>query len=271
MSNMLLGYRTVNINETRLEDLVRQKPDLIEEGLRFVAQQVFTDMGRLDVLLADSDDAFVVAELKVNEDDGMLMQAIDYYDYVANHRDSLAHTYRNREIKPDKAPRLFLIAPSFSPKLLNRIKWVDINISLFTYQCIEMNDSACEGTLLIYNEVIAPSPSVDTPPPQTMDHIDYIEDEAIRKLAVELIQKVQAWDSGNISVEPKKNFISIKVSGKGLMWLHTRKKHFWVETSDFDGEGGSFKIESKEDMERLFPLAKSGFTKLVGKTQALRS
>jgi hypothetical protein len=78
----LKKYRTVNIREAQLEDLVRQAPEFIEDGMQFVDHQRSTTRGRLDVLLVDSGRALAVAELKVVEDDGMLMQALDYFDYV---------------------------------------------------------------------------------------------------------------------------------------------------------------------------------------------
>jgi RecB family endonuclease NucS len=78
----LKKYNTVIVSEAQLEDLVRQAPELIEDGMQFVDHQRSTTQGRLDVLLVDSGQALVVAELKVVEDDGMLVQGLDYYDYI---------------------------------------------------------------------------------------------------------------------------------------------------------------------------------------------
>jgi RecB family endonuclease NucS len=62
------------VSEAVLEDLVRRDAGLIEEGLVYVDHQKPTAGGRLDVLLADSGKSLVVAELKVVQDDGMLLQ-----------------------------------------------------------------------------------------------------------------------------------------------------------------------------------------------------
>ena len=61
-------YQPVEVSESQLEDLIRLAPDLIEEEVRFVDHQVSTDRGRLDLLLIDSGNALVVAELKVVEE-----------------------------------------------------------------------------------------------------------------------------------------------------------------------------------------------------------
>src|SRR3990172_9244739 len=116
-------YKAVEISENELEDLVRSGADLIEDGLRYLDHQRFTDRGRLDVLFVDSGKSAVVAELKAIEDDGMLLQGLDYYDYVSTNIEAFARLYRASELDPTQPVRLMLIAPSFSQKLLNRSKW----------------------------------------------------------------------------------------------------------------------------------------------------
>ena len=75
-------YKVIEIPEKQLEEIARKAPHLIEEGLGYVGHQQRTNRGPLDVLFVDSGNALVVAELKVTEDDGMLVQSIDYYDYI---------------------------------------------------------------------------------------------------------------------------------------------------------------------------------------------
>jgi hypothetical protein len=105
---------------------------LIEEGLVYLDHQNAAAGGRLDVLMVDSGKSLVVAKLKVTQDDGMLLQGLDYYDYVSNHAESYARLYKTHSIDPTEQVRLFLIAPLFSQTLVNRCKWLDIPISLFT-------------------------------------------------------------------------------------------------------------------------------------------
>lgn len=72
--------------------------------LIYLDHQICTPDGRLDVLLADYDKTLVIAELKVNEDDGMLMQAVDYYDWANNFVDMFARTYhRITDNRPQEA------------------------------------------------------------------------------------------------------------------------------------------------------------------------
>jgi RecB family endonuclease NucS len=110
-------YAIIDVSEQGLEDLVRQHAGMIEEGLVYVDHQKPTAGGRLDVLLVDSGKALVVAELKVVQDDGMLMQGVDYYDYVSKHVEAFARLYKAHDIDPTQQVRLLLIASSFSQVL----------------------------------------------------------------------------------------------------------------------------------------------------------
>lgn len=179
-------YRIVdNVSETQFEDLVRRGPELIELGLKFVDHQRFTDRGPLDVLFVDSGNALIVAELKVAEDDSMLVQGIDYYDYVLRNLDGFARAYKKHKIDPKQEPRLFLISPSFSVTLLNRIKWIKIPISLFTFQCIEFEDAKGE-MVPVYKEISAPKIPERVEAYSLDDRYNYITDKKMRSLAQKL-------------------------------------------------------------------------------------
>src|SRR3990172_3974597 len=149
-------YTHVDVSEQQLEDLLRQHVDLLEDGLRYIGHQRLTESGRLDVLLVDSGRSLVLAELKVIEDDAMLLQAIDYYDYVSSHLETLARLYSGFSIDPTQPVRLFLVAPSFSQALIVRCKWIDVPISLFEYQCIRLEGST--KMIPVFSERSIPSP-----------------------------------------------------------------------------------------------------------------
>src|ERR1035441_1325509 len=121
-------YTKADVSEQELEDLIRRNAELIEEGLVYVDHQKPAAGGRLDVLLVDSGSSLVVAELKVIQDDGMLLQGLDYYDYVSTHVEAFARLYKTQSIDPTQQVRLFLVAPTFSQTLVNRCKWLDLPI-----------------------------------------------------------------------------------------------------------------------------------------------
>ena len=256
-------YRTVDVSEAELEDLVRQAPDLIEDGVRFVDHQAFTAEGRLDVLLVDSGNALIVGELKVAEDDGMLVQGVDYYDYVVSNLDGYSRAYRKHKISPQQEPRLFLVAPSFSVKLLNRIKWVGIAVSLFTYRCIEFEDS--KGELVpVYTELTPPKSPGRIEAQYTLDErYDYITDPAVRELARSFVEDVQSWDPGSIVAEAIKYDISIKRSGHVLAYLSPRRGFFHVYTYDAEGVWVRHRVDTKADIDAARNVTRLNFDKMT--------
>jgi len=256
-------YKIVELSETELEDLVRRAPELIETGLRYVDHQAFTTRGPLDVLLVDSGSALVIAELKVNEDDGMLIQGVDYYDYVLRNLDGFSRAYNQHKIDPNQDPRLFLIAPTFSVTLLNRIKWINIPVSLFTFQCIEFDDAKGE-VVPVYKELTPPALPEKVEAYSLEDRYNYIIDKRLRKLAREYVEEVHALDPELVLVEPTKYDISIKVAGRLVAYVSPRRQHFMVYTNDEEGKWTGHPINSVSDLEVVSPLVRANFDKITG-------
>lgn len=224
------NYTKVDPSETHLESLVQERPDLIEPQLTYLTHQTHTIGGRLDVLLADNG-TFVVAELKKVEDDGMLLQALTYYDYVSSNVEAFARLYKG--IEPTKPGRLLLIAPSFSQKLINWCKWIDVNITLVTYQCLKF-----EGDSDVV-PVFAPQEFPDQPPilsSSTIDeHLAYITDKAVQDEARNLLNEIKTWKPG-ITVEAIRSGISIKHTNRLIAYFRPRRKTYVIATFDLEGE-----------------------------------
>jgi len=199
-------YTKADVSEQELEDIVRRNAGQIEEGLIYVDHQKPAAGGRLDVLLVDSGKSLVVAELKVTQDDGMLLQGLDYYDYVSTHVEAFARLYKNHSIDPTQQVRLFLIAASFSQTLVNRCKWLDLPISLFTFNC-----------LFAEQQITAPPEIVEVT--HLDDHLNYITDAAVRTKVTALLEEIKNWKPGNISLDPIKYAISMKVNGRVFAYL----------------------------------------------------
>jgi len=252
------NYQAVEVSEKQLEELVRKHPDCIEKELRYIDHQKVTDRGPLDVLFADSGNALVVAELKVVEDDGMLFQGMDYYDYIATRIDAFANAYKDRKIDPNQDLRLFLIAPSFSIALLNRCKWIDIPITLLEYSCIKM-DNKTDEIIPIFKERTIP----DTPDKVAVytltEKLNYITDTNIRKIAENFIKEIKEWDKDNTLIEAIKYDISIKVFGKVLAYLGPRRKHFMVYTYDPNEEWKGFPVKTDNDLNQARLLVKMNY------------
>lgn len=255
-------YKEVDVNENVLEDLIRIGSELIEPGLRYVDHQKFTDKGRMDVILVDSGSSLVLAELKIIEDDNMLVQALDYYDYISSNVEAYARIYKEHKIDPTKTIRIFLIAPSFSQTLINRSKWIDPLISLYTYKCIALEDS--KDIIPVFYEILIPTPQELVQDKYTIeDRLNYISSESIRKLLKEFIKEVQDWDQDKILIEPIKNSISVKISGNVFMYLSPRKDKFLIETNNNEGKWSAYPINSKDDISNILEQIRINMMKKI--------
>jgi len=247
----LRRYKTVDVSEARLEDLVRQAPDLLETGLRFVDHQRPTREGRLDILLVDSGRALVVAELKVVEDDGVLLQALDYYDYVQDNLEALARTFSTYDIDAQQTPRLFLLAPSFSVTLLNRIKWLSIapSVSLFTYRCIVFEEPEGEP-VPVYTEVKAPALREAVVAFTEESHLNYVTDATVRGKAEGVLAAIRALGPG-VSIDPVKSGLSIKLNGRVFAYGWPKRRYVTFGYFGSDDQWTYEPIEAETDPEPL--------------------
>ena len=248
-------YKKIDVAEPQLEDLVRRHTDLIEEGLIYIDHQRPAAGGRLDVLMVDSGKSLVVAELKVVQDDGMLMQGIDYYDYLSSHVESFARLYSKAQIDPTQQVRLFLIAPSFSQTLINRSKWMDLPVSLFTYQCLKFNGN--EDIIPIFAEQTIPTPPEIIEVKSLDDHFKYITDTKVRNQASALLDEVKNWKPENISTDPIKDAVSIKINGRVFAYFYPRRQHYLLATYNDQEEWKEYSIKDEDDLNNVKPIMKA--------------
>ena len=254
-------YTKADVSEQELEDIVRRNAGLIEEGLVYLDHQRPAAGGRLDVLLVDSGKSLVVAELKVIQDDGMLVQGLDYYDYVSAHVESFARLYKAHSIDPTQQVRLFLIAPSFSQTLVNRCKWLDLPISLFTFNCLKFEGDADVVPIFTEQQVTAPPEIVEVS--NLDDHLNYITDLAVRTKVSALLEEIKNWKPGNISIDPIKYAISIKVNGRVFAYLYPRRQHYLIATYDTNDDWKEYAVKTDEDLATVKSIAKAAMERRV--------
>jgi hypothetical protein len=254
------SYTKVDVSEVLLEDLVRRNPNLIEDGLVYVDHQKPAAGGRLDVLFVDSGKALVVAELKVVQDDGMLLQGVDYYDYVSSHVEAFARLYKPHGIDPTQQVRLFLIAPLFSQTLVNRCKWLDIPMSLFTYYCLKFDND--DELVPVFAEQPIPTPPEVVKVMQLEDHLGYITDLIVRKKVSDLFDEIKTWKPG-ISLDAVKGAISMKINGRVFAYFYPRRKHYLLDTYTEEEVWTEYSIKDDDDLEKVIPLMRAAMERRV--------
>lgn len=248
-------YKKIDVSEQQLEDLVRRYTDEIEEGLVYVDHQKQTVGGRLDVLMVDSGNALVIAELKIVQEDGMLMQGLDYYDYISCHIEAFARLYESHKIDPKQQVRLFLIAPSFSQTLINRCRWLDLPISLFTFNCLLFEDDV--DLVPIFSEQELPTRPTTIELSSIDDHLMYITDSEVRNSVKKLLEEVQGWKQETITLDATQSVISMKINGRVFAYLGVRRKHYRIATYNDQDEWTKYPINNAEDLIRVKPIVRN--------------
>ncbi len=248
--------KITEVSEQQLEDLVRRYADYIESGLQFLDHQLSTGGGRLDVLMVDSGKSLVVAELKVVEEDGMLLQGLDYYDYVTAHREAYSRLYKLGDEAATQEVRLLLIAPGFSTTLINRCKWLDVDISLYRFECLQFEGA--DGITPVFIEQTIPSEPAPLKPPTLGEVLGFITDEDVRKRAVAFLDDVKTWAPG-VTQDCIKGAVSARVNGRVFAYLSPNRRSFRVTSSDADGNWITAPVKSDEDYRRAVNAVRESF------------
>lgn len=189
----------------------------------------------------------------------MLIQGLEYVDWINENADRIAEIYKKRDIKidPKIPPKLILIAPSFSRTLQTATKYVGKDycyLSLMEY--VSLKDSAGKRGLFCREVTIKP---VERPVERytLRDYVEYLDDPKQRKLFQDVIDEVKGIGP-RIECSPTQSwYVALQYKGRNICTLSPRKKYFYLWIRD----GEEFKIERSKDFtqeirERLVGIYK---------------
>jgi hypothetical protein len=250
-------------DEPELEDLVISHIDSVEGGLVYLDHQRKTEGGRLDVLCVDQEGVLVVMELKNREDDTMLLQALEYLDYVNENKDRFASFYtkklkhEKRDIEIDKSspPRIVLVAPSFSDALKKCVKYVDEDYAVSLKQFRYLRSKKTGEAAPYFFDVAVETPLVFEEPKTFEDHVNKIADSKLREFCLEVIERIRALGPG-IECQPARYWLGFFYRGRRFATLIARRSlfHLYVTTAGARTwqEFPKITIEKKDDLTQDF-------------------
>lgn len=221
-----LKMSDTRIVERQLEDALKQHISMVEEGLEVIQNQFPTLTGPVDILCVDPEGAPVVMELKVNQDDSMLFQALRYYAHIEKTKASLK-LYHSEKIDEQKKTRIILLAPSFSDPMKDIVSILsDIDITLVEFLIVQTSEGR-EGIICRPIESISPPPP--PPPPTEADHIEYITNPEIKGFCSQIVQ----WFKGkDLDSSPVQSYLGFKKEGRVYAAIWTRRKYFYIGFAD---------------------------------------
>ena len=91
---------------------------VLEEGLRAIDTNIPCDpFGFIDLVAVDSQDRLCIINVDVVQKDESLLRGIAFFDWIVRNTPIVRRMYQGRVINFSAQPRLFLVAPVFSPLL----------------------------------------------------------------------------------------------------------------------------------------------------------
>jgi hypothetical protein len=91
---------------------------VLEEGLRAIDANIPCEpFGSIDLVAVDSQDQLCIINVDAVQKDESLLSGIAYFDWIVRNTPIVRRMYQGRVINFSAQPRLFLVAPIFSPLL----------------------------------------------------------------------------------------------------------------------------------------------------------
>jgi hypothetical protein len=117
--------------------MLKERTAALEEGMRAIDVNVpCAPHGDIDVLALDRANGLTIIDFDTSSNDGLLLRGMSHFDWVVRNFPNVERMYRGQMIDYSRQPRLFLLAPQFSPLVRNvarhvrspQIDWVRYHV-----------------------------------------------------------------------------------------------------------------------------------------------
>jgi hypothetical protein len=106
------------LNRELLVSLLNKYTAVLEEGMHAIDSNVPCDpYGPIDLLAVDGADQLAVVDVDTAPNNELFLRGIAHYDWFVRNNPIIRRMYHGRVINFSAQPRLFLVAPDFSPLL----------------------------------------------------------------------------------------------------------------------------------------------------------
>ena len=110
--------RSASVTRDRLAVILTELDGALEEGLRAIDANIpCHPCGEIGLLAVDRASQLTIIDFDTTSNDGLLLRGIGHFDWVVRNMPNVRRMYRGQAINFSLQPRLFLLAPQFSPLL----------------------------------------------------------------------------------------------------------------------------------------------------------
>jgi len=78
-----------------------------------------------------------------------------------------------------------------------------------------------------------------------------------------LLDEIKNWKAGNISIDPTKYAIWMKVNGRVFACLYPRRHHYIIATYDASDKCKDYAVKTDDDLVTVKPIAKAAMERRV--------
>lgn len=115
---VILLRPAVEATRQQVAAVLRAFEGALEEGLRMIdAELPCPPYGEIDFLGIDRGGQLAIIDFETTASDDLLIRGLGHCDWVARNLPNVRRMYRGQAINFSRPPRLFLVAPRFSPRM----------------------------------------------------------------------------------------------------------------------------------------------------------
>jgi len=267
---MITLKKTKPKNEKELHSIIEKELDALEEGLVLLKYEFALTKGIPDFVCVDSGERLVVIEVKLQEDENILFQALRYYNEIDKDRYVIAKMFSKKDINPKEHPRIILIAEKFSDDIRRLSTLVIPDIEVYEYTLLLTSDGK-EG--ICYHAVSLPKVEEIITTPRSPEEIKkYLTKDILKPLFDRIIEQVKDI-SKDIDVYTTQDYIGFRFKGRQIAYLWPHRKSLDIAAANIDENGHNIEFdtlrieEDTEDYIEIIEKIKKSFKNLEGKAK----
>jgi len=257
-------------NEKELHSIIEKELDDLEEGLVLLKYEFGLGKGIPDFLCVDSGGRFVIVEVKLQEDEYILFQALRYYNEIDKNRYIIAKMFSKKDINPEEHPRMILIAEKFSDDIRRLSTLIIPDVELYEYTLLKTEEGK-EG--ICYHHVSLPKIEEIPSKPKLIAEIkNYITKDVLKPLFDKISKEIKSI-SEDIEEYATQDYVGFKYKGRLVALLWPQRKSFDIAIAKIDEnyrtiEFENFRIEEgSENYTETIEKVKKSFENLEAKAK----
>jgi len=213
-------------SDTNFIKEVAEKVSLLKEELRIADTEILIQKTKLDILATDDIGRINIIEISQTEDEALIFKALDHYDWILHHMETLKKKYQSFNIDYTLAPEIILVSKSFSPDFQRRISYLNrAKIHLYQYSYKDENFEGLKFESVKFKSNKAPVDQTDYKTPEQI--INTIKINEVKEKCKKCLLYIRQFKE-DISIDTSKSIIQFNDSKGYFAAIYPFDNFFWI-------------------------------------------